>query len=134
MENIYKAQDYIKDFVTKSMLPTYKFNDWKESLVLSRTKQKDALHKKWDIFGKAFQPMWIEPDIISAGDWIPALMFMYKWKINDAEIPVRFTICNLEILQVEITDMFAVNDHFGKDFDFINEFEKSVVLVKHLSR
>jgi glycogen synthase len=133
MDNIYKAQDYIKDFVAKVILPTYKFKDWKESLVLSRNKDQDALHKKWDIFGKAFVPFWIEPDIISAGDWVPALMLTYRWNVKDTQIPVRFTICNNEIQYVEITDMFAVAKHFGEDFDFIKEFEKSVVLIKLLS-
>lgn len=133
MDNIYKAQDYIKNFVSKIILPTYKFNDWKESLVLSRNKDKDALNKKWDIFGNAFVPFWIEPDIISAGDWVPALMLTYRWTIKDTQVGVRFTIVNCEIQYVEITDMFAVAEHFGKDFDFIKEFEKSVVLIKHLS-
>ncbi len=134
MDNIFKAQDYIKNFVSKSILPTYKFNDWKESLVLSRNKDKDALHKKWDIFGKSFVPFWIEPDIISAGDWVPALMLTYRWNIKDAQIPVRFTICNNEIQYVEITDMFSVNEHFGEGFDFVNEFEKSVVLMTLLRK
>jgi hypothetical protein len=52
MDEIYKAQDYIKDFVSKTILPNYKFNDWKESLVLKRNKDNDALLKKWDIFTK----------------------------------------------------------------------------------
>ena len=43
MDEIYKAQDYIKDFVSKTILPNYKFNDWKESLVLKRNKDNDAL-------------------------------------------------------------------------------------------
>ena len=97
MDEIYKAQDYIKDFVSKTILPNYKFNDWKESLVLKRNKDNDALLKKWDIFTKKFIPIWIEPDIIANGDWVPALMLTYKWTIKDAEIPVRFTICNNEI-------------------------------------
>ncbi len=133
MENIYKAQDYIKNYVSNTILPNYKFNDWKETLVLKRNNDKEALHKKWDIFTKKFFPFWIEPDIISSGDWVPALMLTYKWTIKDAEIPVRFTICNNEIQYVEITDMFAVAKHFGNDFDFIKEFEKNVVLIKALS-
>ena len=133
MDSIYKAQDYIKDFLSKSILPTYKFNDWKESLVLSRTKQTDALHKKWNLFGAAFVPIWIEPDILSAGDWIPAIIFRYRWNINDSEILVRFSICNNLVVQVEIEDMFDVADHFGRGFDFVNEFEK-VVLMYGLSK
>ena len=31
MDNIYKAQEYIKDYVSKTIIPNYKFNDWKES-------------------------------------------------------------------------------------------------------
>ena len=46
MDEIYKAQDYIKDFVSKTILPNYKFNDWKESLVLKRNKDNGALLKK----------------------------------------------------------------------------------------
>lgn len=133
MDNIFKAQDYIKDFFSKTILPTYSFNDWKESLVLSRNKDKESLHKKWDIFGKSFVPFWIEPDIISAGDWVPALMLIYRWNIGDKQIPVRFTIYENKIQYVEITDMFVVAEHFGEDFDFIKEFEKSVVLIKLLS-
>jgi hypothetical protein len=133
MDEIYKAQDYIKDFVSKTILPNYKFNDWKESLVLKRNKDNDALLKKWDIFTNKFIPIWIEPDIIANGDWVPALMLTYKWTIKDAEIPVRFTICNNEIQFVEITDMFNVAKHFGKDFDFVKEFEKNIVLIKALT-
>ena len=60
-------------------------------------------------------------------------MLTYKWTIKDAEIPVRFTICNNEIQFVEITDMFNVAKLFGKNFDFIKEFEKNVVLIKALT-
>ena len=88
---------------------------------------------KMGIFTKKFMPIWIEPDIVANGDWFPALMLTYKWTIRDTEIPVRFTICNNEIQFVEITDMFAVAKHFGKDFDFIKEFAKNVVLIKALS-
>lgn len=133
MDNIFKAQNYIKDFVSNAILPNYKFNDWKESLVLKRNNNQDALKKKWDIFNKSFVPIWVEPDIIANGDWVPALMLTYKWTIKDAEIPVRFTICNKQIQYVEIVDMFAVAEHFGDHFDFIKEFEKSVVLMKALS-
>jgi hypothetical protein len=134
MKNIVTAQSHIRDFVAKTILPTYKFNDWKESLVLSRTKQTQALLDKWDLFGKSFVPIWIEPDMIVAGDWVPGIMLTYKWRINNAEIPVRFTIANMEIQYVEITDMFKVAELFGDQFDFVNEFEKSVVLIKLLSK
>lgn len=133
MDNIYEAQDYINDFVSKTILPTYTFHDWKESLVLSRIKDKESLRNKWDIFGKAFVPLLIEPDINVAGDWIPALMLTYRWYIGDTHIHVRFAICNNQIQYVQITDMFAVSEKFGDDFDFIKEFEKSVVLIKLLS-
>ena len=133
MDNIYKAQEYIKDYVSKTILPNYKFNDWKESLVLKRNNDKEALNKKWDIFGSKFVAIWVEPDIISAGDWVPSIMLTYKWTIKGAEFPVRFTICKNEIQFVEITDMFAVSKHFGEDFDFVKEFEKNVVLMKALS-
>jgi hypothetical protein len=78
MDNIYKAQQYIKDYVSKTLLSTYKFNDWKESLVLKRNNDKDALNKKWDVFGSKFVAIWVEPDIISAGDWVPSIMLNYK--------------------------------------------------------
>ena len=134
MKNIISAQSYIRDFVAKTILPTYKFNDWKESLVLSRTQQTQALLDKWDLFGKSFVPMWIEPDMIVAGDWVPGIMLTYKWRINNAEIPVQFTIANMEIQYVEIMDMFKVTEFFGDEFDFVDEFEKSVVMIKLLSK
>jgi hypothetical protein len=40
----------------------------------------------------------------------------------------------MEIQYVEITDMFKVAELFGDQFDFVNEFEKSVVLIKLLSK
>ena len=48
-------------------------------------------------FYKKFIPIWVALDIISNEDWVPALMLTYKWTIKDADITVRFTICNNEI-------------------------------------
>lgn len=133
MDNIYKAQDFIKNFVSKSILPKYKFSDWKDALVLSRNGKKDELLDKWNFYNKSFAPTWIEPDIIANGDWVPALMCTYRWTIKNAEIPVRFTIVNNEIQYVEIVSMFDVAKHFGEDFDFVNEFDKSVAMLYNIA-
>lgn len=133
MDNIYKAQDYIKDFVSKTILPKYKFNDWKDSLVLSRNKDTDTLLNKWNFYGNKFFPIWIEPDIIASGDWVPAISCTYRWTIKEANIPVRFTIVNNEIQYVEIVSMFDVAKHFGNDFDFVNEFDKSVAMLYNIA-
>jgi hypothetical protein len=133
MDNIYKAQDFIEDFLSKTILPKYKFSDWKESLVLSRNKDSDALLEKWNFYGNKFLPIWIEPDIIAAGDWVPAISCTYSWSIKDVNVRVRFTIVNNEIQYVEIVDMFNVANHFGKEFDFVNEFDKSIAMLYNIS-
>jgi len=64
-------------------------------------------------------------------------MFVYKWTIKNTEVPVRVTIVKNEIKYVEVVDMFKVLEFFNKkykeDFNFKNEFERDVVLVKLLS-
>ena len=132
-DHIYEAQHRIKDFISQIILPQLTFDDWKKSLALSLNGNKEDLNKKWDLFGNKFSPLWIEPDIIASGDWIPSMMFTYKWIIKDAEIPVRIMAVKNTIQYVEICDMFNVAKHFGSDFDFSNEFEKNVVMIKHLS-
>jgi len=64
-------------------------------------------------------------------------MLVYKWTIKNTEVPVRVTIVKNEIKYVEVVDMFKVLEFFNKkykeDFNFKNEFERDVVLVKLLS-
>lgn len=132
MDNIYKAQDYIREFVSKTILPTYSFNDWKESLVLYRNNKQIELKKKWDIFGETFVPAVVDPEIISGDEWGPALMLIYRWQVKKSKIPVRFTIRVNRIDELEICDAFKVEEIFGKKFNFVNEFEKNIVLIHHL--
>lgn len=135
MDNIYKAQEYIKEFLNKTLISNYDFKDWKETLVLSANNNNNALLKKWDLFGKAFVPSYVTPNIIADTDkWAPCLSIAYRWSVKDAEIGIRLTLVKNELRIVEITDMFAVNKHFGDELDLVKEFEKNVVLIYSLSK
>ncbi len=125
MDNIYKAQEYIREFLNKNLISDYEFEDWKETLVLSTNNNNKALLKKWDLFGKAFVPIFITPNIIADNDkWSPCLSLTYRWSVKDSEISVRLTLVKNELRFVEIKDMFDVNKHFGDELDLVKEFDK----------
>lgn len=132
MDNLYKASDYIKNYFQSKVLCDYSMNKWKETLLLKRTDSK-AMLEKWNLLGRHFVPSFVEPDIVCGDEWVPSLMLQYLWRVKNADVPVRVSIFRDQVQYVEIVDMFNVAKHFGEDFDFVDEFKKTVELVVALS-
>lgn len=128
MDNLDKASDYIKSYFQEKVLSNYSMSDWKETYFLKRT-DSSAMLKKWSVLGKHFTPTHVEPEINSGDPWVASLLLQYMWRVKDADIPVRVSIFRDQVQFVQIVDMFNVSRHYGNDFDFIDEFKKTVELM-----
>ncbi len=135
MENIYKLEQAIKTFFTKEILSTYTFDDWKNCLVQVRNNELAAIRSKWDIFGEGFALVKFTPDVRATEDeWDPSLNLGYSWSVNGINIEIMLVIVKNELRFVICSDIPDMTSKLGDNFDFENEFEKSVEILYKLKQ
>ena len=134
MENIAKLQDYICEYFDKELSEFYSFAVWKDILVALRQAPKNAAaYKVFDRYGDAFKVRQMFVDVRASNeDWTPTLSIEYDWKTKEGNVGVRMIVVKDKVLYAQLLDMFDVVDKLGEDFDYVREFEKTVVLMKAL--
>lgn len=134
MENIAKLQDYVSDYLDKDLGKFYSFNVWKDLLVMLRQAPKSAKAKSvFDRYGDVFKVRQVYADITATKeDWTPALSVEFDWKVKATTVGLRVMIVKDKIFYVQLQDMYNAVQNFGDDFDYVKEFEKTVVLMTAL--
>ena len=134
MENIAKLQDYIGNYLESELAKFYSFDVWKDLLVMLRQAPRNtAAISVFDRYGDAFKVRQLYADITATQeDWTPALSVEFDWRLKGATIGFRVMIVKDKIFYVQLLDMYNVLQKFGDDFDYVKEFEKTVVLMTAL--
>ena len=134
MENIAKLQDYVSDYLDKDLGKFYSFDMWKDLLVMLRQAPKSAAAKSvFDRYGDVFKVRQVYADITATKeDWTPALSVEFDWKVKATTVGLRVMIVKNKVFYVQLLDMYNVVQKFGDDFDYVKEFEKTVVLMTAL--
>lgn len=134
MENIAKLQDYVSDYLDKDLGKFYSFNVWKDLLVMLRQAPKSAEAKSvFDRYGDVFKVRQVYADITATKeDWTPALSVEFDWKVKATTVGLRVMIVKDKVFYVQLLDMYNVVQKFGDNFDYVKEFEKTVVLMTAL--
>ena len=134
MENIAKLQDYVGDYLDKELDKFYSFDVWKDLLVMLRQAPKNAAAISiFERYGDAFKIRRMDVDVIATKeDWTPALSVEFDWKVKATTVGLRVMIVKNKVFYVQLLDMYNVVQNFGDDFDYVKEFEKTVVLMRAL--
>ena len=134
MENIAKLQDYVSDYLDKDLGKFYSFNVWKDLLVMLRQAPKSAEAKSvFDRYGDVLKVRQVYADITATKeDWTPALSVEFDWKVKATTVGLRVMIVKDKVFYVQLLDMYNVVQKFGDNFDYVKEFEKTVVLMTAL--
>jgi hypothetical protein len=134
VENIAKLQDYICEYFEKELSQFYSLSVWKDVLVALRQAPKnEAAFKVFDRFGDAFKVRQMFVDVQASNDaWAPTLSIEYDWKIKESKIGVRIIVVKDKVLYAQLLDMYSVVKIFDEEYDYVKEFEKTVVLMKAL--
>ena len=134
MDNISKFQDYVAQYFEKQISSFYTFEVWKDVLVLLRKSQKspDAF-KKFNVFGRSFNLLSLTADVRASNDeWAPCLNLVYVWRNKDFIVSISFMLVKAQLTQTQILDMRSVYKHYSDSYDFVDAFEKTVVLMNVL--
>jgi hypothetical protein len=136
MNNIADLQDYVGDYFEKEFAKFYDFKLWKNLLVMLRAAPKNAeAFKLMSRFGDKLKVRQMTVDVRASNDeWAPTLSIEYEWEHKDASLVIRVIVVKQEIYTVQLVDSFNVCEEFGEDYNFVNEFEKSVVLINALKQ
>lgn len=134
MQNIFDLQDFLKDFFNKELKKFYNFDLWsKVHACNGDSSEKENIQKQFDRFGTSLTPVMIDVNVKASPDpWAPCCHIEYEWKCQNNVIGVVMLLVKDEIFWLKVNDMKFVYSTFGGQFDFKDEFIKTVVLVNAL--
>lgn len=134
MENLAKLQDYVCEYLENELTKFYSFKVWKDVLVMLRQAPKNAsAFEIFDRYGDALKVRMMTADVSATNeDWVPTLSIDYEWKMKDVSLGLRAIIIRDKVHYVQLLNMMELDEKFGDEFDYVKEFEKTVVLMKAL--
>jgi hypothetical protein len=133
MDNISDLQESLRVFLQDYLFAGFTFNEWKGLLCDGRAGKKEAIAKKWDLFGDNFKPGLITADVIASQDaWEPCASFEYIWSLKGIKVKCTAVVVKNKISYVMIGDMIGVLKHFGEDYDLAKDFDKNIAMLYKL--
>ena len=134
MKNCLDFQDYIKKYFDQEIKKFDTFKVWRDLLVaLRRNHRSSVAHAMFNKFGKALTVTMMMVDVRATEDgWTPTLMVSFDWDAGEQIISLQLTIARDEVLFASISNMRDAVESLGDDFDYIEAFEKTVVIMNAL--
>lgn len=133
MDNIFKLQEIVGEYVKKKLAENYSFELWKDTLVADRNEDDKSISKIWSFFSGKFNVAKVIADVSASQDeWCPCLVIEFNWNIKSATIVFRVTLVKDHVQFVQVVDMMGVSEKYGKNFDFAKEFSSKVVMLDSL--
>lgn len=134
MQNIFDLQDFLKEFFNKEFKKFYDFDLWTRiNASNGNPSEKEIVLKEFDRFRPSMVPVMFNVNVKGSPDpWAPCCQIEYDWKCQNNVISVVMLLVKDEILWLKVNDMKFVYSTFGGQFDFKDEFIKTVVLMNAL--
>ncbi len=133
MDNLFKLQEIVGEYVRKKLAENYSFELWKDTLVADRSGDDKSISKIWSFFSGKFNVAKVTADVSASEDeWCPCLVIEFNWNIKSSKILFRVTLVKDQVQFVQVIDMMDISEQFGKNFDFHKEFSSKVVMFDSL--